>query len=181
MAVANTWLFRPLLTSQIGASPAGAAMLHTTIAPTMLQGSPKENVLPQVASGWINYRIAPGDTAAAAMDRAREAVRDMPVELVWTRPPKEATPVSSTTSDGWKLVAAIAASSSHAPVAPGLVIAGTDSRALQPVSKDIYRFQPLVLSLGDTEMIHGINEHMTLSNLALMTDFYARLIATAAG
>ena len=30
----------------------------------MLKGSPKENVLPQDATAWINYRIAPGDTSA---------------------------------------------------------------------------------------------------------------------
>ena len=29
-------------------------------------------------------------------------------------------------------------------------------------------------------MIHGTNEHMTLENLERMTDFYTRLIATAA-
>ncbi|MDR3512910.1 MAG: M20 family peptidase [Caulobacteraceae bacterium] len=179
-AVANAWLFRPLLTQVIGSTPAGAAVLHTTTAPTMLQGSPKENVLPQAASGWINYRIAPGDSSVQVMARARQAVGSLPVELAWTRPPMEPTPVSSTRSEGWTLVAAAAAASSHAPVAPALVVAGTDSRALQPVSKDVYRFQPLVLSVNDTEMIHGTNEHMTLANLALMTDFYARLIATAA-
>ncbi len=65
-------------------------------------------------------------------------------------------------------------------MAPALVVAGTDSRYLQPVATDIYRFQPLVASLHDTGMIHGTNEHMTLENLARMTGFYARLIATAA-
>ena len=30
-------------------------------------------------------------------------------------------------------------------------------------------------------MIHGTNEHMTLENLARMTTFYARLVASAAG
>ena len=29
-------------------------------------------------------------------------------------------------------------------------------------------------------MIHGTNEHMTLDNLGRMTEFYSRLIATAA-
>jgi carboxypeptidase PM20D1 len=181
MAVANAWLFRPLLISVIGATPSGAASLHTTTAPTMLQGSPKDNVLPEAAIGWINYRIAPGDTAAAVWSRARAATRGMPVELAWERRPLDPSPVSSTHSDGWKVVAAVAAASAGAPVAPGLVVAGTDSRSLSPVSRDVYRFQPLVLSVKDTEMIHGTNEHMTLSNLALMTDFYARLIATAAG
>jgi hypothetical protein len=59
MAVANAWLFKSLLIRQIGASPAGAALLHTTTAPTMLKGSPKENVLPQDATGWINYALRP--------------------------------------------------------------------------------------------------------------------------
>jgi carboxypeptidase PM20D1 len=68
---ANTWLFSPLLVKVTAKTPAGAAMLHTTIAPTMLKGSPKENVLPQDATAWINYRIAPGDTSAKVMARPR--------------------------------------------------------------------------------------------------------------
>jgi carboxypeptidase PM20D1 len=180
MAVANEWLFGPLLVPQVGATPAGAALLHTTIAPTMLRGSPKENVLPQDATAWINYRIAPGDSAAEVMARAKAAVRDLPVELAWDRPPNEPSPVSSTSSRGWKLVAAAAAEISGAPVAPSLVTAGTDSRYMTPVARDIYRFQPIELKLADVQMIHGTNEHLTLKNLERMVQFYARLIATAA-
>jgi carboxypeptidase PM20D1 len=36
-------------------------------------------------------------------------------------------------------------------------------------------------SLTGIEMIHGTNEHMTLKNLEAAVQFYARLIATAAG
>jgi carboxypeptidase PM20D1 len=60
MAVANRWLFEPLLVRQVGATPPGAALLHTTIAPTMLRGSPKENVLPQDATAWINTVLRRG-------------------------------------------------------------------------------------------------------------------------
>ncbi len=59
--------------------------------------------------------------------------------------------------------------------------AGTDSRFLTPVAKDVYRFQPVEFGLKDVEMIHGANEHMTLRNLEKMVQFYARLILTAAG
>jgi carboxypeptidase PM20D1 len=181
MAVANAWLFKPLLIKQIGATAAGAALLHTTIAPTMLKGSPKENVLPQDATAWINYRIAPGDTSRSVVARARGAVGALPVTLAWSKPPEEPSPVSSTQSDGWKVLAAVAGQVTHAPVAPSLVTAGTDSRYLQPVAADVYRFQPMELSLKDVEMIHGTNEHLTLKNLAQCIQFYARLIATAAG
>jgi len=181
VAVANEWLLKDVLIKQAGKSGAGAALLHTTIAPTMLKGSPKENVLPQDATAWINYRIAPGDSAAAVMARARAAVAGLPVTLAWSSPPLEPSAVSSASSDGWKVVAATVAAATSAPVAPGLVTAGTDSRALQDVAADVYRFQPMDFRLSETEMIHGTNEHLTLKNLAQSVQFYARLIATAAG
>ncbi|MBI1684682.1 M20 family peptidase [Caulobacter hibisci] len=179
MAAANTWLFSPLLIKQMAKSPAGAAMLHTTIAPTMLKGSPKDNVLPQDATAWINYRIAPDDSSAAVMARAKGAVGDLPVTLAWERQPNDPSPVSSTTSGGWKTLASLAGNESGAPVAPGLVIAATDSRFMSPIADDIYRFQPITLSMDGTKMIHGTNEHMTLANLEEMVRFYQRLVETA--
>ncbi len=180
MAVANEWLFRPLLTRQTAATPAGAAMLHTTIAPTMLRGSPKENVLPQDATAWINYRIAPGQTAADVMNRARAVTRGFGVELGWQGRAYDPPPVSSTDSASYRTIAALASDGGRLPVAPALVIGATDSRFLAGIARDVYRFQPIVASLGDLEMIHGTNEHLTLDNLRRMTDFYARLVATEA-
>jgi carboxypeptidase PM20D1 len=177
---ANTWLFSPLLVKVTAKTPAGAAMLHTTIAPTMLKGSPKENVLPQDATAWINYRIAPGDTSAKVMAQARNAVGKLPVELSWVKTPDEPSKVSSTRSDAWKTLAALAADESKAPVVPGLVTAGTDSRYLAPVAEDVYRFQPLLLKVDETKMIHGTDEHLTLANVERMVRFYQRLVETAA-
>lgn len=181
LAVANTWLLKGVLTKQAAKTGAGAALLHTTIAPTMLKGSPKENVLPQDATAWINYRIAPGDSSATVMARAKASVGALPVTLAWDRPPNEPSPVSSTSSWGWKVLAATAGAVAQAPVAPSLVTAGTDSRFLTPVARDVYRFQPVEFGMSDVEMIHGTNEHMTLQNLEKMVQFYARLVVTAAG
>ncbi|MFZ5668777.1 MAG: M20 family peptidase [Pseudomonadota bacterium] len=181
VVVANAWLFEPLLIGQLSKSPASAAALHTTIAPTMLKGSPKENVLPQDATAWINYRIAPGQTREDVMARARAATRGLAVELSWERVGNDPSPVSSTRSQGWKLLAALASDGGRLPVAPGLVTAGTDSRHMTDVARDVYRFAPMRASIGEFGMIHGTNEHMSLENLKRMTDFYTRLIATAAG
>ena len=176
---ANTWLFAPLLVKVTAKTPAGAAMLHTTIAPTMLKGSPKENVLPQDATAWINYRIAPGDSSAKVMARAKDAVGKLPVQLSWTKT-DEPSPISSTTSDAWKTLAGLAADESKAPVVPGLVTAGTDSRYLGGVASDVYRFQPLVLKVDETKIIHGTDEHISLDNVGRMVRFYQRLVETAA-
>jgi carboxypeptidase PM20D1 len=180
VAVANKWLFEPLLVRTIAATPAGAASLHTTIAPTMLRGSPKENVLPQDATAWINYRILPGQTAAEVMQRAKDATKGLDVQLAWEGRAYDPPPVSSSDSDAYQLIAALASDGGKVPVAPGLVTATTDSRYLAGIAQSVYRFQPIVASLRDFEMIHGTNEHMTLDNLGRMTEFYTRLIATAA-
>ena len=179
-AIANSWLFAPLLVRQIAATPAGAAGLHTTIAPTMLRGSPKENVLPQDAAAWINYRISPGHSSAAVLDHARRATDGLDVTIEWERPPYEPAPVSSASSAGYRIIAALASEGGSLPVAPGLVTAYTDSRSFTAVATDIYRFQPIVASMREFEMIHGTNEHLTFDNLERMTGFYARLIASAA-
>jgi carboxypeptidase PM20D1 len=54
-AIANSWLFEPLLVRELSATPQGAAMLQTTIAPTMLQGSPKGGR--QRADAALGWRI----------------------------------------------------------------------------------------------------------------------------
>jgi len=171
-----------VLVSELSKSPASAATLHTTIAPTMLKGSPKENVLPQDATAWINYRIAPGQTAQDVMDRARRVTRGLDVRLSWEGGRAlDPSPVSSSSSEGWRWLAALASDGGTIPVAPGLVTAGTDSRSMTGVALDVYRFAPIQVSLNEFGMIHGTNEHMSLENLKRMTDFYTRLIASVAG
>ena len=159
-----------------------AAAFHTTIAPTMLEGSPKENVLPQTANALINYRIAPWNRSADIMTRAKNAVGDLPVALTWVKPPREPSRVSSTSSLGWKWIAAAArVDAPDAVLSLILVVGGTDGRSMEPVSQDVYRFMPMHFSLKETAMIHGTNEHMKIDSFKRMIDFYARLIATSAG
>ena len=182
MAAANPWAFAGVTLRTVSKSPSGAAMFHTTIAPTMLFGSPKENVLPQSATALINYRIAPWNRSSDIMIRAKAAVGMLPVSLDWVSPPREPSPVSSTKSQGWSFVAtAAAAQATGAPIAPYLVVAGTDSRSFSGVSEDVYRFMPAHFTIKETAMIHGTNEHLTLENLSRMINFYAQLIATSAG
>ncbi len=182
MAVANQWLFGPILKRQVAATPSTSAAFRTTIAPTMLEGSPKENVLPQTANALINYRIAPWNRSADVMARARNAVGELPVDLAWVKPPREPSRVSSTSSQGWKWIAAAArADAPDAVLSPILVVAGTDSRSMEPVSQDVYRFMPMHFSLKESAMIHGTNEHMKVDSFKRMIHFYARLLATSAG
>jgi carboxypeptidase PM20D1 len=183
VAAANKWLLGGTIKSQMAKSPSSAALLHTTIAPTMLEGSPKENVLPQSANALVNYRIAPWDNSKLVLERARAVTANLGVKVDFTeQPPREPTPVSSSTSLGWQLIVA-AAQAGHPGViaSPYLVVGGTDSRSMTPISDDVYRFAAISLATSETKMIHGTNEHISVKNLESLIAFYTRLLATAAG
>ncbi|WP_292229732.1 M20 family peptidase [Brevundimonas sp.] len=176
--LANDWLFGGVLAKQLASNPSAAAGMHTTIAPTMLTGSPKENVLPQTASVWINYRIAPGGSVQSVLDRAKAATKGLPVEITAEGGGRDPSPISSSQSDAYRYLAtALGQEAPATPIAPSLMIAGSDSRSLVSVADYVYRFAPNRFHMGELGMVHGVNEHMTLDNLERNIRFYARLMA----
>lgn len=182
MALANEWLFAPLLRQRLAGNPPAQALLGTTIAPTMIQGGSRPNVLPGEATAMINFRIHPRDNSTDLLRRARQAVADLDgVTVDWAEPPREASAVSSTTSASYALIAAMSREIlPDAPVAPGLVLAGTDSRHYANVAENVYRFQPILLTAEDLERPHGLNERLTVANLERMVRFYIGLMEAGA-
>ena len=79
--LANLWAFRPVIVRAMLGNDRVAAMLRTTTAATMVSGSPKENVLPIVARGLVNFRILPGDTPEMVLDHVRRVVDDSSVHV----------------------------------------------------------------------------------------------------
>lgn len=182
MAVSNEWLFGPLLRQRMEGNPAAQALLGTTLAPTMIDGGVRPNVLPGEATAMINFRIHPRDNAADLLRRARQSVADLDgVTIEWAETPREASSVSSTTSSSYALLAGLSnAILPDAPVAPGLVLAGTDSRHYAGVAENVYRYQPILLTGEDLEMPHGLNERLSVANLERMILFYIGLMESGA-
>jgi carboxypeptidase PM20D1 len=176
MSIANSWLFEPLLVRQLSASAQGAATLQTTIAPTMLQGSPKQNVLPSVATATINLRIMPGESIDGAIAHVRESIGDLPVTVSRIGPSTEPTPIASTQSGGYRLISGLAAQIFDAPVAPLLMIGITDSRHMIVLTQHIYRFSPLVLSSKDMAIVHGFDERISMDSFGRMLAFYQQVL-----
>jgi carboxypeptidase PM20D1 len=183
VAAANEWLFSPAINSQLGADPRAAALLRTTVAPTMLSGSSKENVLPGRASALINFRLHPRDSSASILARAEDAVRGIPgVTVAWDSPPSEPSPVSSTISDSYQLLSRVAQTAGEgAPVAPTLVLGATDARYYADVAENVYRFSPVLLSDAEIAGVHGVNEKLSVANVERMVRSYIQLITAGAG
>ncbi len=89
--------------------------------------------------------------------------------------------MSSTTSSSYALLAALSRDIlPDAPVAPGLVLAGTNSRHYAEVAEKVYRLQPMMFSTADLDGIHGANERLALANLERTIRFYVGLMEAGA-
>jgi carboxypeptidase PM20D1 len=178
---ANLWLFAPLVRSQMDKSPSTAAMLRTTIAPTMLEGSIKENVLPMRARAVVNFRVLPGSTTDEVIARVRSVIDDGRVQVEPTGTSRsEPSPVSDTESAAFsRLHRAIAATFPDAIVAPSLVLGATDTRHFIGVADNQFRFLPARLARDDLKRYHGIDERVAVDNYAEFMRFYMRYLREA--
>jgi carboxypeptidase PM20D1 len=177
IALANLWLTRPLVLSKMSRSPTTNAAIRTTTAPTMIQGSPKDNVLPIRARAIVNFRIIPGETPEIVLRHVRAVVDDPRVAIAFAGSPTPPSPASSTSSASYLIIArTIRALEPDAIVGPSLVIGGTDSRHYAGFARDVYRFLPVPLGPADLARIHGTNERIGVHDYARSVAFMTRLI-----
>ncbi len=177
--LANTRLFSPLLRPILQRTNTTNALVRTTQAATMLQGSLKENVLPARASAVLNCRILPGETVDDVIRHMQKAVDGLPVK-VGPVPHLEGSnplPVSSTEQPGYLwLKEAINAEYPEVIVAPSIVVVTTDSRHFREQSDNIYRFIPFILNRSLLGSIHSTNERTQLDVLKKAVRVYSGLL-----
>jgi carboxypeptidase PM20D1 len=181
LVMANLWLFRPLVLRQAEAIPVGNALVRTTTAPTMLEGSAKDNVLPTEARAVVNFRIHPADSPQEVLAHVAAAVAGLGVEVATYGGFSESpSPVSPAEGAAWELLAlTLAQVAPGVPMAPSLVPGGTDSRHYARLGGPVYRFTPQPLGPGDLERIHGIDERLAVADFENMVRFYAQLVRNA--
>ena len=177
LVLANLWLFEPLLKKQLSRSPLTNALIRTTAAPTMIHAGVKENVLPSQATATINLRLAPGDTIAGAAARVRDVIGDPHVDVKLLPVQIEPSEVSDTRSPSFALLnRTIRQIAPQTLVAPALLVAATDSRHYQNLSKNIFRFLPITLRPDDVKRYHGVDERIAIEDYERCVRFYAQLI-----
>ncbi len=178
MAFANLWLFNGIVQRQLAADPETAASIHTTIAPTIIHGGVKDNVLPGLAEAVVNFRILPGENIAGVCERVRAVIND---ERVTFEPvpgtSREPSPVSDTNCTVYSHLAALNEEYfSGAVSAPYVMLGGTDSYHFNEISSQVYRYSPCVMNKADLDGVHGINERLSVDALAIMVKYFYSLI-----
>jgi carboxypeptidase PM20D1 len=176
----NLWLFGPLVKAVFGASASTNAMIRSTFALTMLQGSPKENVLADLARANVNVRIIPGSSSQRILDKmARLAgMHGATVKVAHLEALVEPLPESPIDNDGYRAIeAALGEAFPDAAAVPFLFSAGTDTKHYRPVASAMYRLTPIKQTSEQLEGVHGRDERVAVSNLRRCEIFYKRLLS----
>ena len=178
VAFANVWLFGPLLRRWLMRSPEMNASIRTTTALTIVEGGVEDNTVPAEARAIVNFRLLPGDTIAEVLEHARKVIDDERVTFAPV-PGKfnEALPVSPDKGPAYEgLKTVIRQVFDNPPVAPFVMLGGTDCQHFVPVCDHIYRFTSLVMDESFRGLEHGIDERIPIEGMARMVTFYARLM-----
>lgn len=178
MVMTNLWLLDPVLRWQLQQQPSTNAMIRTTTAITMLEGSPKENVLPQRARALVNFRILPGDTVESVVAHVRKVTADSRVEVqIAGGSGAEPSAISSVTAPAFGRIAqSIRQLFPESVIAPSLMIGASDVRHYAAVADDAYRFMPILLLPDDLARFHGTNERIAIADYARVVDFFEHFI-----
>ena len=174
---ANLWLFKPVLDLICRMSGGELnALVRTTTAFTMMEGSNARNVIPPEAKLISNMRLNPADSVASATEYLKKSVADDSVEITVLES-FEPSPISETGCDSWnKVAAAVSETWPGCIVSPYLMVQCSDSRHYRDLSRHVYRFSAMDLTAEERKTIHGNNEKIRLESICRATEFYIRLM-----
>jgi len=161
------------------------SLMGSTLAPTMLWGSTKRNVMPARATVEIDCRTLPDTTPADVEARVRSLLgTDIPYELSW---PEELTPASASPVDGVvpsAIAAFLAAEGDEATLLPTLCTGFTDSNYLRAAGgTHAYGFSPFRATPSDVleAGYHNADERVHVDDLLLSTRFHIDLAQRVLG
>ena len=102
LAVANRWLFAPLMKRQFQAKPSTNATMRTTTAATMIGGGVARNVLPKTAWAVVSFRLIPGQRPAEVLEHVKNTVNDSRIKYEVNGTTSEPSVISDTESEDFK-------------------------------------------------------------------------------
>ncbi|CAF4992356.1 unnamed protein product, partial [Rotaria sp. Silwood1] len=182
LVLSNIWLFGPIIESMLSRKPATDAFQRTTTAVTLISGGEKENVLPTSASATVNHRTHTADSCQKILENNRRIINDdrLVPQIKTCSEPSPISPYGKHIYAYRILEQTIRQTfeRDRQPiiVAPGLMLAATDSRSYTNLTKNLYRYSPFVYGDDDYGRLHGDNERIRHSDMQRGLNFYFHLI-----
>ncbi len=146
------------------ADPVWGSMLRNSIAPTILRGGIRNNVVPSSASATLNIRLLPGESIQALVEDLRKVVNDPQVRFEVGQETRQHAPPSALDSE---LYAAVEQASAKvfpgAPVVPLMSTWATDSAQLRLRNVQAYGLIPFPLTAEEERRMHADDERIPLA------------------
>jgi len=169
--------------SLISRDPLLHAIMRNTIAPVLISGGFRSNVIPGSAQATLNVRTIPGTDPAQIVTMIQRLVNDprVTVTLSGAIPAATLTPSSQDT----ELYRALARESKvqwpTAEVTPYLFQAGTDAGAWRSRGIPVYGIYPYPITNDELRRMHGNDERVSVASLQQGTEMIYRTLLRVAG
>jgi len=151
---------------------------HTTMAPTVVHGGTKTNIIPDRVELQVDVRTMPGQSGAAARDLLLDAIGDLAdrVEITSNDDPGTASPVDTPLWDSLSRVTSRLCEGSA--LVPTIMTGGTDNRFFRRAGSVGYGFGLFSQRIGFSDyarMFHGHDERVDQESLDLSTQLWLAL------
>ncbi len=151
---------------------------HTTMAPTVVHGGTKTNIIPDRVELQVDVRTMPGQSGAAAEALLMEAIGDLAdrVEISSNDDPATASPVDTPLWESLSRVTGRLCEGSA--LVPTIMTGGTDNRFFRRVGSVGYGFGLFSRRIGFEDyarMFHGHDERVDQESLELSTQLWLAL------
>lgn len=157
------------------------ARLRMTVTPTIIHGGVKENIVPSECEAVFDCRVLPGQSPMKALNEVKKLLKDagfdkLSFEIIQANDPSESplnTPLRKRIAEVTKEF------EPKSGLVPVMLTGGTDSRFFRRNGSVCYGFHPVRPETSYSEMqetIHGIDERISIENLAFGTSVLYKVI-----
>ncbi|HEY1242141.1 MAG TPA: M20/M25/M40 family metallo-hydrolase [Bryobacteraceae bacterium] len=147
--------------------PTTYSLLRNSIAPTILKGGFRENVIPSEAEATLNVRLLPGENLADFMADLRRVIDDPAVQVIPPstvgRPP---APPSRMDTEMFRALEQVGRRMFGASALPNMLTGSTDMAQLRAKGVQAYGVGPVVKpEEGPLGLAHADDEHISVESL----------------
>ena len=169
--------------SLISQDPLLHAIMRNTIAPVLISGGFRTNVIPGSAQATLNLRLIPGTDPQSMVALIQRLVNDphVAVTLGAASPTAGSTPSSVETELYQTLAREAKVQWPTAEVTPYLFQAGTDAGAWRARGVPVYGIYPYPITNDELRRMHGNDERVSVASLQQGTEMIYRTLVSVAG
>ncbi len=169
--------------SLISRDPLLHAIMRNTIAPVLISGGFRSNVIPGSAEATLNLRLIPGTDPQAMVQLIEQLVNDprVTVKLATTVAVPTVAPSALDTELYQTLAREAKAQWPTAEVTPYLFQAGTDAFAWRSRGVPVYGIYPYPITNDELRRMHGNDERVSVESLREGTEMIYRTLVSVAG